>query len=63
MSNYTNAKNELKEVSKHVKKHYPNDKPMIRQTINDKAYFLGGEHGLSPNQIELLSDYACELHP
>jgi hypothetical protein len=61
MTNYKIAKQELKETSKHVKKHYPNDKPLIRQCINDKAYFL--QYNLTPYQIELLQNYACKLQP
>lgn len=61
MTNYQQAKQELKETAKFVKKHYPKDKPLIRQTINDKAYFLG--YNLTPKEIDLLSNYACKLHP
>ena len=63
MTNYQNAKTELKETANFVKKHYPKDKPLQRQTINDKAYFLGSDFRLTPKQIELLSNYACKLHP
>ena len=63
MTNYKQAKTELKETANFVKKHYPNDKPLQRQTINDKAYFLGGDFRLTHKQIELLSNYACKLHP
>jgi ribosomal protein L31E len=63
VSNYQNAKKELKKVSDFVKKQYPKDKPLIRQSINDKSYFLGSEFMLSPYEIDLLSNYACTLHP
>lgn len=63
MTNYQQAKTELKKVAKFVKKHYPKDKPLIRQSINDKAYFLSSEYLLKPFQIDLLSNYACKLHP
>lgn len=63
MTNYKQAKTELKETANFVKKYYPNDKPLIRQTINDKAYFLGGDFKLKPSEIERLNNYACKLHP
>ena len=63
MTLYKQAKEELRQLANFVKKHYPNDKPLIRQTINDKAYFLGVDFRLTPKQIELLNNYACKLHP
>ena len=62
MTNYQTAKKELKETAIWFKTHYPNDKPRIRQGINDRAYFLRGEHRLSPKEIDLLDNYACTLH-
>lgn len=61
MTNYAIAKQELKNTANHLKKHYPNDKPLIRQGINDRAYYL--QYNLTPYEIELLHNYACKLHP
>ena len=61
MTNYQQAKEELKRMADHVKKHYPNDKPLQRQCINDKAYCLS--YNLTEHEKNLLDNYACKLHP
>ena len=72
---YQDCKSLLKEVAKQAKKEFRNDKPGIRQAINDYT------DNLCRNEIERaklrqeiseakatqymnwLSDYACTLHP
>lgn len=63
MTTYKNAKQQLKSISQDAKKEYKNDKPAIRQIINDYADHLCKDLNLSEYQRELLSNYACKLHP
>ena len=58
---YQSAKMVLKEIAINAKRNHKNDKPQIRQIINDSAYYLGSD--LSEYQKTLLSNYACKLHP
>tara|TARA_R110000851_G_scaffold166854_1_gene312436 strand:- start:128 stop:328 length:201 start_codon:yes stop_codon:yes gene_type:complete len=60
---YQFAKQELKNISKSAKNQFPNDKPAIRQIINDGANHLILNYDLSEHQIILLSNYAGTLHP
>ena len=60
-TNYQEAKKELLNIAKLAKKEYKNDKPAIRQIINDQAYFL--TYNLTSHENNLLHDYACTLHP
>ena len=61
VSNYQIAKNELKIVSDEAKKVWKDDKPLIRMIINDEVNDLS--YNLSDYQTNLLSSYACKLHP
>jgi hypothetical protein len=63
MKNYQQAKQKLKEIAKIAKKEKPTDKPYIRQSINDSSYFIGKDLQLTEYQKDLLSNYACKLHP
>lgn len=63
ISNYQIAKSTLKSVSLDAKAQYSTDKPMIRQTINDYLDYLCKDFNLSEYQRNLLSNYACTLHP
>jgi hypothetical protein len=63
MTNYQQAKQQLKEIAKIAKQEKPTDKPYIRQSINDSSYFIGKELHLTEYQKDLLSNYACKLHP
>ena len=63
LSKYQQAKNDLKETAKWIKDEKPNDKPMIRQIINDCTNSLFRDYDLSEHQRNLLSNYACKLHP
>ena len=63
MTNYQNAKIDLKKVALDAKRFFKNDKPAIRQTINDMSHILFREYDLSDYQCNLLSNYACTLHP
>lgn len=60
---YQQAKSELKQLAKEVKKQYPTDKPAARQAINDYADSLCKSLKLSEYQRNLLANFACELHP
>jgi len=53
----------LKTLSKEIKLSDPNDKPMIRMVINDGVDYISKELLLSEHQRDLLSNYACKLHP
>lgn len=60
-TNYQDAKKELLKIANLAKKEYKNDKPAIRQIINDQAYYL--TYNLTSYENDLLHDYACKLHP
>jgi CxxC motif-containing protein (DUF1111 family) len=68
-SEYQQAKAELKEVAKLVKRSNRNDKPFIRQTINDYCDMLCRDLSLSlsdarRNQYQnWLHNLAANLHP
>lgn len=62
-SDYQLARMELIGIAKKAKRYYPNDKPAVRQIINDSTHRLASEHNLSEHKTELLHNYACKLHP
>lgn len=41
---------------------FKNDRPALRQAINDYAYYLSCDYNLSDYDYDHLSDYACKLH-
>ena len=47
----------------HAKAQYRNDKPVIRQIINDSTHEVCRDLDLNKYQQNLLHNYACELHP
>jgi len=63
MTNYQQAKEQLKESAKWIKRETPNDKPMIRMYINDMCGIYCNDYDLTDYQRDLLSNYACKLHP
>ena len=63
MTIYQNVKSNLKAVSQDAKAQHRNDKPAIRQTINDYVDYLCKDLNLSEYQRNSLSNYACKLHP
>lgn len=63
MTNYQKAKRNLKDVSDMAKSQFSNDKPMIRQIINESVHYQASEYKLHEHQIFKLSNYACKLHP
>jgi hypothetical protein len=63
ISKYQQAKQTLKTYTITVKSKHKNDKPMIRMLINDSVDYLSKDLNLSDYQRNLLSDYACKLHP
>ena len=60
---YQYAKQDLKSVSQWAKRHFVNDKPGIRQTINDETHHICKEYDLSEKKQSMLHNYACTLHP
>lgn len=63
MTTYKIAKENLKETAREVKRAFKNDNPLIRMVINDEADSLSKDLNLSEYQRNLLSNYACKLHP
>jgi hypothetical protein len=63
ITKYQQAKTDLKETAKQAKKEYKNDKPAIRQAINNTADMLCKDLRLSEYQRNLLANYSCNLHP
>ena len=63
ISNYQIAKQALKNASIEYKRFIKNDKPLIRMNINDDVDYLIKDLNLSDYQSDLLSKYACKLHP
>lgn len=63
ISNYQIAKTTLKSVSLDAKANNRTDKPLIRMTINDAVDSISRDLKLSEYQRNLLSNYACTLHP
>lgn len=60
---YKQAKEQLKRIATNAKKVHANDKPMIRQIINDTCDHLCKEHRFTEYQRNLLANYCCQLHP
>lgn len=63
ITQYQQAKNDLKTISQWAKNKFPDDKPAIRQTINDETHNLCKEYDLSEKKESMLHNYACTLHP
>lgn len=60
---YKIAKQSLKETAKEIKQNYTNDLPAIRMIINDTVDYLCKDYNLTEYKRNLLSNYACKLHP
>lgn len=63
LTDYQNAKNFLKERANFIKKESPKDKPLQREVINNHLDFLCKNYQFSEYKRNLLSNYACTLHP
>jgi len=63
MTQYKQAKNCLKELANDVKTAYKDDKPLIRMVINNGIDTYVSHFKLTDYQRNLLSNYACKLHP
>jgi hypothetical protein len=63
VSKYQQAKQGLKTISIEAKQNTPTDKPLIRMVINDFVDYLSKDYNLTEHQRNLLSNYACKLHP
>ena len=62
-TDYQNAKAFLKMTAKTAKSEYKNDKPAQKMIINDTADYLCKNYQFSEYKRNLLSLYACKLHP
>ena len=60
---YQQAKQDLKTISQWAKSKFPEDKPAVRQIINDNTHVLCSDYDLSEKKQNLLHNYACTLHP
>lgn len=60
---YQQVKAELKEIADTAKIEYKNDLPAIRMIINDSVDMLCKIYQFSDYYRNLLSNYACALHP
>ena len=60
---YQQVKSELKEIADTAKIEYKNDLPAIRMIINDSVDTLCKVYQFSDYYRNLLSNYACFLHP
>jgi len=63
MTDYQQAKRQLKEIAQEVRKEYPKDKPAQRQAINDYCHNLVIIHNLKDHEADNLHGYAATLHP
>ena len=62
-TDYQSAKDFLKVTAKTAKSEYKNDKPAQRMIINDTVDFLCKNYQFTEYKRDLLSLYACKLHP
>ena len=62
-SEYQTAKALLKERADFIKKENPTDKPLQREVINNHLDWLCKNYQFSEYKRDLLSNYACKLHP
>ena len=62
-TDYQSAKAFLKLTAKTAKSEYKTDKPAQRIIINDTVDFLCKNYQFSEYKRNLLSLYACKLHP
>ena len=60
---YQQAKTDLKEIADTAKIEYKKDLPAIRMIINDSVDMLCKVYQFSDYYRNLLSNYACTLHP
>ena len=60
---YQQVKADLKEIADTAKIEHKNDLPAIRMIINDSADMLCKVYLFSDYYRNLLSNYACFLHP
>ena len=63
MTKYQQAKRNLKGTAEMAKSQFSNDKPMIRQIINDSIDNIVESYNLNDIKRNLLCNYACTLHP
>lgn len=63
MTDYQQAKDKLRCHAEWIKVYFEGDKPAIRQSINDYTHSICRDFDLSEYNRNLLSNYACKLHP
>lgn len=61
MTNYNEAKVELREIALKARKEFKTDKPKINQIINDNCYWLEQRYNLEGYKATLLQNFACTL--
>ena len=62
LTNYQQAKTDLKNIAISAKITYKNDKPAQRMIINDYCDSLCKDYQFSDYYRNLLSNYSCILH-
>lgn len=60
---YQEAKSMLRSHAEYTSVRFRGDKPAIRQSINNYVDSISREYDLNNYQRDLLSNYACKLHP
>lgn len=63
MTIYQQCKIRLKNIADVLKREIPKDKPAIRMHINNSVDLMSKSYKLTSYQTDLLSNYACKLHP
>ena len=63
ISKYQQAKKILKNLANEYKEIFKDDKPAQREIINNSIDVYCSWFNLSDYQRDLLSNYACKLHP
>ena len=62
LSNYQQAKTMLRAHAEYVKV-FLGDKPAVRESINNYTDCICSDFDLTEHKRNLLSNYACTLHP
>jgi hypothetical protein len=63
ITEYQQLKALLKDAAAFAKKHFVSDKPAQRQYINDCLDIICKDYKVSEYKRNLLSNFACNLHP
>jgi hypothetical protein len=63
MTNYQQAKSMLRSYAGYISVQFRDDKPAIRQCINEYTHAICSDYNLTEYKQNLLHNYACKLHP